>query len=188
MSALLSAQARHPLPPFSQGYDLGRTPTSGSRLRRGAPGVAAREQATAEKSPFQRAITVHAAAAKAGGFTGGVKPRLDLAVVAEHARLQIGLEATQRLASEDIELHRNQRAMGGIENPVRFGGADQPVADILTRIVDVHHLRVLDVGVVDLAVARLDLRLEVVRFQKTVADKGIHGADQIDKVVAHDEI
>src|SRR3984957_16651293 len=146
MSALLSAQARHPLPPFSQGYDLGRTPTSGSRLRRGAPGVAAREQATAEKSPFQRAITVHAAAAKAGGFTGGGKSRHDLAVAAEQARFEIGLEAAQRLAGQDIELHRNQRAVGGIENPVRLGGAVQPIADILTRTLDIHHLRGPDVA------------------------------------------
>src|ERR1700732_2959879 len=103
---------------------------SSARLRRRAPRAAAREQAAAEKSPLQRAVTVHAAAAKAGRFADGVKPRHDLAVPAEYAGIKIGLETAERLAGQDIEFHRDQRAMGGIENPVRAGGTDQGVADI----------------------------------------------------------
>jgi hypothetical protein len=40
--------------------------------------------------------------------------------------------------------HGDQWAAFGIENAVRPGGADQPVADITTRIVNVHDLRILD--------------------------------------------
>src|SRR5450631_3411243 len=100
------------------------------RLRRRPPGISPREQAAAEKSAFQRTVAVHAAAAEAGRFAGGVKSRHDLAVLAEHAGVEIGLEATQCLAGQDVEFYRDQGTAGGIENPVRSGGADQPVADI----------------------------------------------------------
>src|SRR6478752_4153964 len=121
--------------------------------------VPAREQAAAEERAFQRTIAVHAAATEAGGFASGVKSLDDLAVRPEYPRVQIGLEATQRLARQDVELDRDQRAVVGIEDAMRLCGADQFVADVTPRIVDVHHLRVLDVGVRHLAVARLDLRL-----------------------------
>src|SRR5579863_10406460 len=108
---------------------------SGNRLRRRAPGIAAREQAAAEERAFQRAIAVHAAAAEAGRLARGIEPRHDLAVLAEDARIEIGLETAERLAGQDIELHRDQGAVGGIENAVRFCGADQAVADVTSRIV-----------------------------------------------------
>src|SRR5580693_8415274 len=87
---------------------IARSGLSRHRLRRGAPGVAAREQAAAEKGAFQRAIAVHAAAT-AGRLARGVEPRHDLAVLAEHAGVQIGLEAAQRLAGQDIEFYGDQR-------------------------------------------------------------------------------
>ena len=102
--------------------------------------------------------------------------------------VEIGLEAAQRLAGQDVELDRDQRAVRGIENAVRLGGADQPVADIAPRIVDVHHLRVLDVGIVDLAVARLDLRLDMIELEQVVAGERVHRADEIGEIVAHDEV
>ncbi len=111
-----------------------------------------------------------------------------VAVMGEHAEVEVGLKAAQRLAGQDVELHRDQGAVRGIENPVRFGGADQPVADIAARIVDVHHLRILDVGICDLAVARLDLGFQVIELQEVVANKRIHGTDEIGEIVAHDEI
>jgi len=63
---------------------------------------------------------VHAAAAKTGGFAGGVQPLDDLAVIAEHAGVEVGLEARRAFSGQDVELHRDQRAMFGIENPVRL--------------------------------------------------------------------
>src|ERR1700730_10293422 len=110
------------------------------RLRRRSSGVAPGEQAAAEEGAFQRAIPVHAAAAEAGGFADRVKPGDDLAVTGEYAGGEVGLETAQRLAGQDVELHRDQWTMGGIEDPVRLGGADQAVADISARVVDVHHL------------------------------------------------
>src|SRR5690349_25167021 len=77
--------------------------------------ISSREQAAAEKSAFQRTVAVHAATAEAGGFACGIKSPDDLAVAAEHARVEIGLEAAQRLPRQDVELHRDQRAVFGID-------------------------------------------------------------------------
>ena len=57
----------------------------------------------------------------------------------------------------------------GIEDPVRLGRADQPVADVTARLPDAHHLRILDEGIVELAVARLDLRLQLVEVDAVFA-------------------
>src|SRR5665213_475783 len=88
---------------------------SGDRLRRRAPGIAPGKQAAAEECSLQRAIAVDAAAAEAGRFARGVKPPDDLAVLAEHAGVEVGLEPAQRLAGHDVELHRDQGTMGRIE-------------------------------------------------------------------------
>src|ERR1700726_1222836 len=102
---------------------IGALGASSHRLRRRAPGIPPREQAAAEKRAFQRAVAMHAAAAETGGFTGGVKPRHDLAFVPEHARIEVSFKTAQRLARENVELYRDQRTVGGIQDPVRFGGA-----------------------------------------------------------------
>ncbi|MHC2709054.1 hypothetical protein ACVIQS_001915 [Bradyrhizobium diazoefficiens] len=92
------------------------------------------------------------------------------------------------LAGENVELDRDQRSVCGIEDAMRGGGADQLVADIAARIVDVHHLRVLDVGIGDLAVARLDLHLDVLEPEEVAAGKLVHRRNEIVDLVAHDEV
>src|SRR5277367_547402 len=117
------------------------------RLRRRAPRRSAGEQAAAEERAFQRAIAVHAAAAKAGDLADRIEAGDDGAAGAEDARVEISLEAAERLAGQDVEAHGDQRAMGGIENAMRRRGADQLVAEEPARIVDAHHLRVLGEGI-----------------------------------------
>src|ERR1043166_2626611 len=104
------------------------------RLRRRAPRAASRKQAATEKRAFQRAVAVHAAAAETGGFAGGVKAGDDLALLAEYARIEVGLETAQRFAGQDVEFDGNQRAMRGVEDAMRLCGADQSVADISARV------------------------------------------------------
>ena len=65
---------------------------------------------------------------------------------------------------------------------MRLCGADQPVADVAAGIVDAHHLRVLDVRIVDLAVARFDLALDVVELEQLAAGQHVHRLDQIGEV------
>src|SRR5438477_4436773 len=105
-----------------------------SRLRRRPSRISPREQAAAQERAFQRTVAVQAAAAEAGGFACGIKSADDLAVAAEHARVQVGLKTAQRLSRQDVELDRDQRAVVGIENPMRLCGADQSVTDIPARI------------------------------------------------------
>src|SRR5262249_9311161 len=136
------------------------------RLRRSPPGGAAREQAPAKERALQRAIAMHAAAAEARGFAGRIESWNDLSARSEHAPQQISLQSTQGFARKDVEPHRDQWAIRGIENPMRLRRAYQAIAEIFSRIVDAHHLGVLDVGVVDLAVARLDLPLDVVMVEQ----------------------
>lgn len=62
---------------------------------------------------------MHAATAEAGGLADGVEAGNDAALLPEHAGVEIGFEAAQRLAGEDVELHRDQRPMRGIEDAVR---------------------------------------------------------------------
>ena len=131
---------------------------------------------------------MHAAAPEARGFADRIEPRHDLTVLAEHAGVKVGLEAAQRLARQDIELHCDQRTVRGIEDAMRLRGADQAIADIAARIVDVHHLGVLDIGIGDFAIARLDLRLQMLDLQQIVARKRVHRADERFEVVAYDEI
>jgi len=106
----------------------------------------------------------------------------------EHVRVEIGLESAERLACQDIELHRDQRAVRRIKNLVRLGGADQFVADVTPRVVDAHDLGILDVRIVDLAVARLDLRPDRSGIEHVRATELVHGGDEILQIVADDEV
>jgi hypothetical protein len=77
---------------------------------------------------------VHAAAAESRNLSGGVKPLHRLTVGAQHAAVEIGLQAAQRLAGQDVEANRNQRTRVGIEQTVRPGRADEPVTEIAARM------------------------------------------------------
>ncbi|MFK4644359.1 hypothetical protein ABIF96_002933 [Bradyrhizobium ottawaense] len=94
----------------------------------------------------------------------------------------------QRLAGEDVELDRDQGPLRGIQDPVWGGSADQPVANIAARIVNVHHLRILDVSVGDLAVARLDLHPDVLELEEVAAGKLVHLRNKVLDLVAYDEV
>ena len=119
--------------------------------------IPARKDAAAEKRALERVVAVVAAAAEAGDFARRVEAGDRLARRVEHLAVEIGVQAAERLAGQDVEPHGDQRAVRRIEDPVRLGGADQPVAEIVAGAVDGDDLRVLGERIVDLAVARLDL-------------------------------
>src|SRR5690606_1698828 len=122
-----------------------------------APGIAAGEDAAAEEGSFQSVVAVITPAAEARHLTGRIKSGNGCAGCVEHLAAEIGVEATQRLASEDVQPHRDQRAVGGVEDAVRFGCADKLVAEIGARAAYCGHLCVLGEGIFDLAVSGLDL-------------------------------
>ena len=103
---------------------------------------------------------------------------------AEDARVEIGLQAAERLAGENVEAHGDERAMSGVEHAMRRRRADQLVAEKAPRIVDAHDLRVLGEGIVDLAIARLDLFPDRFEREKAAARQGVHRRDEVGEAVA----
>src|SRR6185436_19678812 len=64
---------------------------------RGRPaGGAAGEEASAQERALERAVAVHAAAAEAGDLAGGVQAGNRLALLVQHAGVQVGMEAAER--------------------------------------------------------------------------------------------
>src|SRR5450755_348664 len=94
-----------------------------AELRRGVASggparLAAGEQAAAEEGAFQRAVAVHTAAAEPGHFTRGVQARKRRAVRRQHPAAEVGLQAAEGFAGEDVEPHGDQRAGRGIKDLV----------------------------------------------------------------------
>ena len=58
------------------------------------------------------------------------RPGQRLAVGAQDPRVEVGLQPAERLAGEDVQPHRDQRAGLGVEEPVRGRDPDQPVAAV----------------------------------------------------------
>jgi hypothetical protein len=92
---------------------------------------------------------VHPPAAEPGHLTRREQPRHQpgrrpgSGAVLEHPAGQVGLQAAQRLAGQDVEPHGDQRARLGVEDLVRRGGAstkgslhfpvDEPLAEALVK-------------------------------------------------------
>ena len=103
---------------------------SARRARRRPPRRAAREQAAAEERALERAVAVHAAATEAGHLARGVDAGQWCAVGPQHAGVEVGLEAAERLAGEDRQAYGDQRSRFGIEQAVGLRHPDQPVAKV----------------------------------------------------------
>jgi hypothetical protein len=84
----------------------------------------------------------------------------------EHPPGQVGLQAAQRLAGQDVEAHGDQRPGLRVQDLVRRRGAGQPLATRAAGVPDGHDLQVLGERVVDLPVARDDLALQVGQLEE----------------------
>jgi hypothetical protein len=131
---------------------------------------------------------VHAAAAEARRLAGREQTGNRGAAVGERARLQVRLDSAQRLAGEHVQLHSDERAGRGIQDAVRLGGPDEPVAPIGARRAEHRHLRVLRERVADLAVARLHLAAHPGGVEGVAAREVPHPVDERVERVAHDEV
>src|SRR3954465_5334298 len=83
----------------------GRRPSrarSQCRRQRAAGGPAG-EQAAAEERALQRPVAVHAPPAETGDLPGGVQAGERLTVGAQHPGLEVGLQAAEGLAGEQVE-------------------------------------------------------------------------------------
>src|SRR3990167_7335280 len=79
---------------------------AGDGARRGPRG----EDAAGQKRAFQRALAVGPAAAKAGGLAHAVQAGDGLARRVEHAALQVGAQAAQALAGDELHLNGDVRS------------------------------------------------------------------------------
>ena len=118
-----------------------------------ASGDPAGEDAAAEEGALERVVAVHPAAAEAGDLARGVDTRERLARGLEHAGVEVGVQAAEGLARQDVQPDGDQRAVGGVEELVRRGDPDQLVAAVVAVPADEGDLGVLGVGVVQLPVA-----------------------------------
>jgi hypothetical protein len=133
---------------------------------------------------------VHAAAAEPGDLPGGEQAghRAGRPDPAEHPAGQVGLQAAQGLAGQDVEPDGDQRPGLGIQYLVRRGGPGQPVAAEPAGVADRHDLQVLGERVVDLPVARDDLPLQVGQVDQRLAGQLVHARDQLGQGPGHHEI
>src|SRR5947208_17015311 len=102
----------------------------------GAARNPAREQAAAKERTLQRAVAVDPAPPEARHLAGCVEPWDRIAVVAEDACLEVGLEPAEGLARQDRQPHADQRTGRGVEDPVRRGDAAEAVGQVAPSPVD----------------------------------------------------
>ena len=130
------------------------------------PATRPENRAAAEERPLQRTVAVHAAAAEAGDLAGGVQAGERLPVDAEHLRREVGVQAAERLAREDVQLDRDQRTGVGIEQRVRRGDSREAVGQVAAGAANRGDLHVLAVRVDHLTVARDHLALDLLEGQQ----------------------
>ena len=131
---------------------------------------------------------MHAAAAEPVDLAGGVQPGQRLAGGGQAAAGQVGLEAAEGLAGQDVQAYGDQRAGLRVEQPVRPGDPDQPVAAVAPGAVDRGDLGVLGVGVVDLAVALLDQPAQRGLVDQAGLADPVHALDQLAQRGGDDEV
>ena len=86
-------------------------------------------------------------------------------------------------------LTRDQRAGLGVEQLVRGGDADEPVAEVAAGAADGRHLEVLGERVVDLPVARDDLGARTRATSSSGSSVSrVHAVDEVAQVALDDEV
>ena len=131
------------------------------------------------------------AAPEASSLARGEEPAHRLTVVAEHPGGQVGLEATEGLAREDVQLDRDEGPLLGVGELV---GRVRPLGDLVPAVLPCHvhrrDLRVLAVRVVQLGVPRLDRgpHLGGVELGLTRLEQPVHLRDELLDGVGLDEV
>src|ERR1700686_175008 len=167
---------------------LSSLPCLDDRGRGGPAGGSPGEQATAEERSLERSISVHAASAEASDFPSGVDAEQRRPVRSKHARGKIGLKPAERLASEDVEAHGDQRPGGRIEQTMRLCDTNQPASEVTPPRSNRLDLRVFGRCANDRLVAAGDLLLELGGVEERLVRQGVHAADEITEVVGADEV
>ena len=96
---------------------------------------------------------MHSSTAEAGHFSRRIEARQRHPVSPKDPAGQVGLKAAQGLAGEDSQTNGDQRAGRRIQESMRLGDPDQPVAEVAPRRPNREDLLVLSRAVIDLPVA-----------------------------------
>ncbi len=126
--------------------------------------------------------------AEAGHLAGRVETLDGRAVGAEGAGVEVGLDAAERLAGEDVQLDADQRARRRVEDAVRGGDPAEAVADVAAGVADALDLGVLGVGVGQLEVAGLDLAPDGSGVQERLVGEPVHPVDELLQVRRRHEV
>src|SRR5205085_712617 len=146
----------------------------GGRAARDAPA----EQTAAKEGALERAVAVKAASAETSHLACRVQSWHRLPVVAEHAGVEICLEATQRLAREHIETDRDERSVVWIEDRCRCCNANKALAQDPTCVANDRELGILSRHVSRLCIAVSHLALDDRVLDSIVAGQGVHPRDE----------
>mmetsp|Transcript_23756 Transcript_23756/g.42624 ORF Transcript_23756/g.42624 Transcript_23756/m.42624 type:complete len:209 (+) Transcript_23756:1059-1685(+) len=152
------------------------------------PRVPAGKNTSAQKRTFKRVVAVVAAAAKACDLSCCEEAGHCLAIRADHLAVQIGVQPAQRFAREDVQFDRNQRAVGRVQELVRLGCPQEPVAAIIAGGMDGHHLGVFGERIVDLCIARFDLGAQFCGIYQVPARHLVHPPHEGIQIMCDDKI
>ena len=131
---------------------------------------------------------MHSSAAKSRNFARGVKAWQGRPVRLENTSRQISLQATERFPSENMQPNGDQRAVRAVEQLVRAGDANHPIAEVAASVPDGPDLRIGADCIANLVVACSKLSLEVLRIDVLVPSQDVHPPNQVRDVVGNDEI
>src|ERR1700730_14607924 len=106
-----------------------------THVRRWTPRRAVPTGCSRRERALQRPQAVDAAAAEAGGLSNRIEPLDRLAGCVEHPALQVGPDAAEALAADDVLTNRNQRQCLGLVDRLEFAQPD-PVATVLAQCRD----------------------------------------------------
>src|SRR5215203_2060683 len=183
----LSGPARSSAVPTSRrSIDSGST--SSESGRQGPTSHAAAEEAAAEEGSLQSAVAVHAATAEAGRLADRVHALQRRTVGSQDPTAEVGLQAAERLSSENVQPYGYQRAartrtarlgIARIKQLVRGHDPDQPIAQEPPCGRRGHHLRILSQAATHLKIAFCDHPVQILNLDPPLTHKLIHSGGEV---------
>src|SRR5260370_40833576 len=160
----------------------------GDSARGGPSRRPSREQAAAKEGALERAVPVHPSSPEAGDLARGEETGQRRSVGPQDAPGQIGLQAAECLAGQDVEASCDQRPGGRIQQRVGLSEQDRPVAEVASRRSNREDLRVLTGPIDNTLVASGDFAVQLDRIEAWLVGQGVHSAHPVAEVARDDEV
>ena len=131
---------------------------------------------------------MHTATAEAACLACRVEAGDGVALGIQSTSGEVGLDAAEALAGQDVQLHRDQRSGLGVKNLVWPRHANQLVATVVAGLADGVDLGILRERIIEFPVAGLDLQPHLLCVDDNVGGKFLHAGEQFVKGVGYDEV